>query len=299
MATAAGTPTAAAPASPIPTPSPASQREEPPLPEARQEVASAATGDRLLVAGGFDGNGQSRAEAFIFNGASWSGAPSLPLRLDHPSAAEFGGAVYLSGGFSSGPASARAFRFASGAWTELAPMHHARGAHALVEVRQKLYAIGGQSGGAQVAAVEVYDPQSGAWTDVAQLPAPRNHVGGFAYGALACAAGGRAPNVNRVDCLDTRSSAWVQLPGLPAPTSGAGAGSVLTDFPAVAGGEDSAESRLVAEVWRYAGDHWTSEPMLHPRHGIQLAAFHGRLWACGGADRPGYSATSICTSIAI
>jgi hypothetical protein len=38
--------------------------------------------------------------------------------------------------------------------------------------------------------------------------------------------------------------------------------------------------------------------MLNPRHGVQLAFFGGRAWACGGATAAGYQAAADCTSIA-
>src|ERR1700736_1355077 len=59
---AAGTSTPA----PSPTPTgPLSQRAEVPLPVAREETAAAATGDTLMVAGGFDTAGRDRAEGFL------------------------------------------------------------------------------------------------------------------------------------------------------------------------------------------------------------------------------------------
>lgn len=294
-ATASATPTA------VPTPTPRSQQDEPPLPVAREETAAAATADRLYVIGGFDGSGQSRPEVYVFDGHSYTNGPPLPIGLDHPSAAEFDGAIYLAGGFANGPASARVFKLDAGApaWTEIAPMHHARGALALVQVHERLYAIGGNSGGVQVAPVEELDPAAGTWTDVAQLPQPRNHVAGFGLGALACVAGGRTPNVTRVDCLNVDSHAWAQLAPLPQATSGAGGAAVLNSFPVVAGGEDPGESRIVDQVARYANGGWTSEPMLHPRHGFQLAPFHGRLWACGGGEQAGLHPVTTCTSIAV
>jgi len=67
----------------------------------------------------------------------------------------------------------------------------------------------------------------------------------------------------------------------------------------VAGGENAAESTLVGHVFRFTGGSaWTDEPMLVPRHGIQLAVFGGRAWACGGATAAGYQAAADCTSIA-
>ena len=66
----------------------------------------------------------------------------------------------------------------------------------------------------------------------------------------------------------------------------------------VAGGENAAESTLVGHVYRFSGGSaWGDEPMLVPRHGIQLALYRGRAWACGGATAAGYQAAADCTSI--
>jgi hypothetical protein len=136
------------------------------------------------------------------------------------------------------------------------------------------------------------------WNDVATLPVPRDHGAGFAWQGLACIAGGRFPTTARVDCYDPVSSGWARMPDLPFPTSGAGA-IALDSQVVVAGGENAAESTLVDHVLRFTGgSSWTDEPMLVPRHGVQLAIFGGRAWACGGATAAGYHAAADCTSIA-
>ncbi len=263
---------------------------------ARQEVASAALPGRLFVIGGFDAGYVSRAETYVFDGTSWSAGPRLPIGLDHPSAAVLSGILYVAGGYSGGPASARAFRLDGDHWTDLAPMHHARGALALVAAGAYLYALAGAAG-ADVAPAERYDPQAGSWTDLPSLARPRNHVAGFELNGAACLAGGRSPNVSTVEC--TEGGRWSSLPDLPAATSGAGAGTLPNGVPVVAGGEDPGESRLVDQVAYFRAGAWTARPMLHPRHGIQLALFGARLWACGGADLPGLHPVPTCTSIAL
>jgi hypothetical protein len=65
----------------------------------------------------------------------------------------------------------------------------------------------------------------------------------------------------------------------------------------VAGGEDASERALVTSVYRLRGSAWIPEPMLTPRHGLQLGEVAGRLWACGGGIAPGVHATAVCTSI--
>jgi N-acetylneuraminic acid mutarotase len=265
------------------------------IPAPRQEVASAVTPDGLYVAGGFDAAGRSSASVYRFR-SGWSEASPLPRPLDHPSAAELGGRLYVAGGFSNGSASADLYRLDGDSWRSLALMHRARGGLALVAAGGRLLAIGGAAA-SDVAMVEAYDPSRNAWSDVSALPQPRNHLAGFIFDGKACVAGGRSPNTARVDCLDPATASWSRLPDLPRPTSGAGA-VALDGMVIVAGGEDPGESRLVDQVARLRQGAWSVEPMLVPRHGIQLAAYDGRAWACGGADQAGYHAVANCTTIA-
>jgi non-specific serine/threonine protein kinase len=248
------------------------------------------------VVGGFDVQGRSRAETFVFEGTQWKLGPALPLGLDHLSAATFDNILYVAGGFSNGAASARLFRLDGDHWTELAPLHHARGALALVGADDALWALAGLGPGGEVGPGERYDIAGNSWTDLPAIPRPRDHVAGFGWGQRVCVAGGRSPNTAQVDCLDTATREWTAGPSLPMPTSGAGGGALRN--PVVAGGEDPQETRIVNFVARLRGDTWTSEPMLHPRHGIQLAVFHGRLWACGGGEQAGLHPVATCTSIA-
>jgi non-specific serine/threonine protein kinase len=270
---------------------------EPALPTAVQETAAAATSDRLFVVGGYDAKGTSTATVFVFDGTAWTTGPALPIAVNHPGAASVNGTVYEAGGFAGSGATARAFALDAGApaWREIAPMHHARGALALLAVAGKLYAIGGRSGSTQIAPTEVYDPSADRWTDVADLPRARNHVAGYVDGARACVAGGREPDTSSaINCFDTATGTWAPGPALKQPTSGALA-ALVGGALIVAGGEPSGETSLVTVVqeWR---NGWTTEPMLVPRHGTGYAAFQGRVWACGGATAPGVHATAACTS---
>lgn len=270
------------------------------LPVALEESAAAAAGGNLYVIGGFDAAGNSLRNVWVFNGSAWSAGPRLPLGLDHTSAATLGDHVYVAGGQSSGRASARFFRLDGSTWTELAAMHHPRGGHTLLAAENRLYVIGGNAGAANVGPAEVYDPSSGAWSDLPAMPAPRNHVAGFViYGADVCAAGGRSPNTARVDCFDLNTASWVQFPDLPRPTSGAGATSLLDGRAVVIGGQDAIESRLVDQFAQMQDPHgWNLlATMLVPRHGFELAQFQGRAWACGGGSLPGLHPVATCTSV--
>jgi hypothetical protein len=287
--------------SPSPTPTPVPQQAEAPLPLPRQEVAEgvqSGSPDSLWIVGGFDPQRRSSATVQYFTNGGWVAGPAYPFPVDHAAAATAEGRLFVAGGNSNGAVRADVFRLKQGldGWEPLAPMHHPRGALALVSMGRWLYAIGGLAGG-EVAPVEVYDTMQNAWSDIALLPGPRDHLAGFGWRGLVCVAGGRSPITSRVDCYDPTANSWSRLPDLPVPTSGAGA-LTLGRQVIVAGGENAGESTLVDHVFRFTGDvSWTDEPMLVPRHGIQLADFGGRAWACGGATVAGYQAAVSCTSI--
>lgn len=278
-----------------PTPQPI-QKLEAALPVAIEETAAAASGHNLYVMGGFDAVGNSLDSTYVFDGTSWRGGPRLPLPLDHPSATTLDGSVYIAGGHSFGRDSARLFRLDSDHWTELAPLHYARGGHALVASGGKLYALGGNNARANVSQVEVYDPSSNAWSVVTSLPDPRNHVMGFVLGGAVCVAGGRSPTTARVDCFN---GSWSSLPGLPVATSGGGAAVFAGTDVVVTGGEDASEARILTQLTRYGPvQAWsTGDSMLDPRHGFELAMYEGRAWACGGGSAPGLHPVATCTSI--
>ena len=289
----------ASPIATVPSPSPVPQRVETSLPVALEESGAAVAGGKLYVVGGFDAAGNSLRTVWVFDGSAWSAGPRLPLGLDHVSAASLDDQLYVAGGHSFGRDSARFFRLDGSSWTELAPMRHARGGHALVATANRLYVIGGNAGTANVAPAEVYDPQTRAWSDLPALPVPRNHVAGFEFGLTVCVAGGRSPATARVDCFDPGSSTWLRAPDLPQPTSGAGATSLEDGRAVILGGQDAQETSIVPQFAQLPDPTaWTvQEPMLVPRHGFELALFKGRAWACGGGTLPGLHPVATCTSV--
>lgn len=289
-------------ASPIaasPAPSPQAQRMEAPLPAALEESGAAAAGGKLYVIGGFDAAGNSLSTVWVFDGTAWSAGPRLPLELDHLSAASLDDQVYVAGGHSFGRDSARLFRLDGASWTELPPMRHPRGGHALIAASNRLYVIGGNSATGNMAPAEAYDPQTRSWSDLLALPSPRNHVAGFVFNSGVCVAGGRSPATARVDCFNPFSSTWVRLPDLPQPTSGAGATTLEDGRAVILGGEDARESSVIDQFAHLPNLRaWTIDGSMRvPRHGFELALFQGRAWACGGGSLPGLHPVATCTSV--
>jgi len=277
-----------------------SQRREPSLPQPREETAAAALKAKLYVIAGFDAAGRDTNTVYVFDGRKWSTGPSLPTAVDHPAAAVGAGRLYVVGGFGASGASSQTFVLSpSGrSWSTAGMMHRARGALALVALGNQLYALGGKdAAGAEIAPAEVYQISSRSWTELIDLPHPRDHLAGFSYRGWACAAGGRSPNTARVDCYDPGHHAWHRLPDLPMPTSGAGAAS-YGGVVMVGGGELAAEGGgIIAQLALLSNGKWEMGTMLVPRHGIEFAPYKGRIWACGGGIAPGLHPVAACTSI--
>jgi N-acetylneuraminic acid mutarotase len=254
----------------------------------------------LWVAGGYDRARNSSAAVFVFDGSTWTSGPPLPIAVNHPGAATINDDIYVAGGFTPAGATNRVFELARGAtaWREVAPMRRARGALSLITAGGRLYAVGGRDGYRQIAVPETYEPQRNSWSDIAPMPDPRNHLAAYLNGTLACVAGGRTPATSAaIDCFDTAMAQWRRHGDLPIATSGAAAARI-GGVTLVAGGDPSAETRLVDVVQRFAASAWTTERMLVPRHGTAFAVYDGRLWMCGGAIAPGFRAVATCTSLA-
>src|SRR6266550_2182396 len=72
-----------------------------PLPVARSEVAGARVGSSIAVVGGFLADGSNSARADLYSPARdrWTRLPDLPIAVNHPMAAGFGGRLYVFGGY--------------------------------------------------------------------------------------------------------------------------------------------------------------------------------------------------------
>ncbi|KAH7014414.1 uncharacterized protein B0I36DRAFT_338686 [Microdochium trichocladiopsis] len=173
----------------------------PDLPPAtrRGAAAVAAWKDMIVVAGGvkhlniFTGAQTTSNKVSAYNTITkaWLAYPDLPDGgRDHAGGAVWNNTFYLVGGRMGGRSNVKADVFAldlktpEAGWKKKASMPTARGAFALVELNDKLYAFGGEvSKGdrdAQTEAfgsIEVYDPQTDEWEVLDEMPLPRHSTG--------------------------------------------------------------------------------------------------------------------------
>ena len=202
------------------------------LPETLTHSGVAVDGNIVYLVGGYVGNGPATQSVWKYNVATntWSRGPSLPVPRGAGAAVRVDRRLHFFGGINKGylgeADSSDHFVLALDGgtqWQKLAalpnPRNHLTGANAA----GKIYAIGGQHGfdektGNQ-SQVDVYDPVTGAWTQVASLPAPRGHVSSAVFNGRVIVAGGTLNgNIRTADVLvyNPAANVWARLPSLPA-----------------------------------------------------------------------------------
>jgi N-acetylneuraminic acid mutarotase len=296
------------------------------IPTGRSEVAVAVSEQqsKVFVIGG--SGGPERVELYDLATGTWGRAPDLPIRLDHAMAAAAEGlqssapqGVFVFGGYLSGSATARSFRFdaAAGRWEEIAPMPGPRAAAAAVSMGGSIFIVGGADGRGLVAPTYEYNVIAREWRSVAAIPTQRDHLAAAAFGGKVCAVGGRrlsmSVNVAAFECYDPRTDTWAKMPDAPTARGGLGAAAYGNSL-YVVGGEQPAGTFREVEIFDLRTNAWKRGPDLPtPRHGLGVVVVQGtkeivsgsaaftsaRLLVISGGPTPGGSQTTICEAIEV
>lgn len=150
-----------------------------PLPEQVHHLAMAAAGGKIYVSGGYGDLrfNPDRKSTWVYDPKvnQWGRAADMPgPRAAHKLVA-LGGKLYAVGGVGRGAAALWVYDPALDQWDILQwPLPTAREHLAAVAAAGRIYVIGGRwNGRGNLTAVEAYDPATGTWSRMADLPAPR------------------------------------------------------------------------------------------------------------------------------
>jgi N-acetylneuraminic acid mutarotase len=165
-------------------------------------------------------------------------------------------------------------------------------------VNGKLYIFGGYIN-TQIQATtrsDMYDPSTGKWTRIADMPEPLTHTGVAVHGTTIWLVGGfvgdhPGPGTTHVWRYNTLSNTWSRGPALPE-ARGAGAAAMDGDVLHFFGGLTHASSSA-NPVKSDMADHWTLDlangggwktaaPMINPRNHLAGASLNGKIYAIGG-----------------
>jgi serine/threonine protein kinase/N-acetylneuraminic acid mutarotase len=262
----------------------------------RQYAASTAVDGKLWVFGGI-GLKSSSTTSKVYDPASdsWTTGPGLPAPLHHMMAVTYKGEAVVLGGFLPGEEltsgqSDRVYALRDGAWEQLPKLNHARAAAAAAVVGDKIVVVGGQADGKLVPQTEVFDGER--WTDVEDMPTPREHLGAASDGRYLYAVGGRAlsadQNSGTLERYDPAGDSWTKLDPMPKPTGSVGVTYANGRVIAI-GGEATTSVSDAVQAYDIPKGAWSQLPALPAaRHGVAVSAIEDSIYAIGGATEPGH-----------
>jgi non-specific serine/threonine protein kinase len=216
----------------------------PDLPVSVDHAAAASSRGRLVVVGGYGADRQPLRAAYLFDGSGWRTLPPPPEeRAAAAAAATAGGTVWVVGGRTrDGLAKTMlALDLRTLRWKVVRgprPREHL----AATALGGRVYAIGGRLAGydTNLATVEAYDPRTGRWRRLRDLPTPRGGTGAAAVAGRIVSVGGESPTGTErtVWALRPPSGSWTRLPDLPTPRHGLGVVALGGRVWGVAGGPE-------------------------------------------------------------
>lgn len=277
-------------------------------PSARHENGFVAVGERLYLIGG---RGERPLDIFDPVTGLWSQGAKPPFEIHHMQAIAYDEKLYvlgaMTGGFPEEPPLANILIYdpATDAWSEgpEIPEDRRRGGSGVVLHEGLIYMVGGNTRGhmsGYVPWVDVFDPETGRWTELPDAPHSRDHFHAAVIDGRLYAAGGRTSShdtgevmsltVGPVDVYDIENQRWHTLEA-PIPTQRAGTATVaFNGLLVVLGGESTSQEEAHSEVEAYnpETEEWLSLPPLPVgRHGTQATLFDGDLHIVAGSENRG------------
>jgi non-specific serine/threonine protein kinase len=126
-------------------------------------------------------------------------------------------------------------------WTDAAPIPTPREHLSATTDGTFVYAVGGRnlSSDKNSAAFERFDPATGAWQTMPNMPTPRGGVAATCIDGRIVAAGGEEPTrvLNTVEAYDIDTGTWTTLPPLPVARHGMALAAVGNSVYAVGGAQ--------------------------------------------------------------
>ena len=226
----------------------------------------------------------------------WTMGATMPLPRSEHAVAEFGGRIWVLGGYPPGRLPSdlvQVYDPATSRWSlgpKLPqPIHHTH----VAAVGDRIYVLGGEIEGAStgkpevfVANVWMHDPKVGGWVARSAMPTPRGGGGKAVIDGKIYIAGGRPPGGSAFEVYDPATDKWEKLPDLPTQRNHL-AMVALNGKIIVAGGRTGpgamAERVDTVEIYDPKTRRWTKgAPLPAPRGGITGAAHAGCMFVFGG-----------------
>lgn len=270
-------------------------------PIALTEVAAAAHGGRIWVAGGLDGQGRAVARVLVYDPATdaWSEGPALPEPVHHAALVSDGDSLLLIGGYAGdgfGRPTDAVWRLeGDGPWLPDRPLPEPRAAGAAAWNGRGRVMYGGGVGPGGVTA-DVFVQEDHGWRFLASLSRPREHLAASSSGAgsvtfLGGREGGLDGNLGTVDLVSAEGVVG-RTEDLPTARGGIAAFSAGALGDCVVGGEGPNGTFGAVECIGINAVS-TLPGLTVPRHGLGAAILDGRAYTLLGGPQPGLTVSDV------
>jgi serine/threonine protein kinase/N-acetylneuraminic acid mutarotase len=195
---------------------------QPPLPVPLHHAAATTYRGQVVVIGGASDNiAQASNQVFVLRGDSWAKLPSLNHARAAPAVATVGDRIVVTGGQNEKKVVHQTEVFDGTSWREAADEPTAREHSAAVSDGRYFYVLGGRflSSDKNSAAFDRFDPESGKWTSLPDMPNPHGSYGATFIDGRIVAVGGEEPTkvIATADMYDIAENKWITLTPMPTP----------------------------------------------------------------------------------
>ncbi|MEE6165009.1 MULTISPECIES: Kelch repeat-containing protein [unclassified Mycolicibacterium] len=193
---------------------------QPPLPiPLNHATATTYRGEVVVIGGAVDELANASNKVYALRGGGWVELPSLTHARAAAAAAVVGDKLVVAGGQNEKQLVPQTEVFDGQSWKDAADLPTPREHLAAVSDGTYVYTVGGRflSADKNSAAFERFDPQSGQWTKLVDMPTPRGSYGATFIDGRIVALGGEEPTrvLGTAEMYDIAEAKWISLPPMP------------------------------------------------------------------------------------
>jgi len=193
---------------------------QPPLPiPLHHATAATYRGEVVVIGGATDNIAQASNKVYALRGGSWVDLPPLGHARAGGAAAVVGEKLVVVGGQNDKKIVPQTEVFDGNSWKDAGDMPIPREHLAAVSDGTYVYAIGGRflSADKNTAEFDRFDPSSGKWTSLVNMPTPRGSYGAAFIDGRIVAVGGEEPTqvLAVAEMYDIAENKWTTLPPMP------------------------------------------------------------------------------------
>ncbi|SBS75744.1 Serine/threonine protein kinase with Kelch repeats [uncultured Mycobacterium sp.] len=193
---------------------------QPPLPvPLHHATATTYRGEMVVIGGSSDELANASNKVYALRGSNWVELPSLTHARAAAAAAVVGDMLVVAGGQNEKQLVAQTEVFDGKSWKDAADLPTPREHLAAVSDGTYVYTVGGRflSADKNSAAFERFDPSSGQWTRLVDMPTPRGSYGAAFIDGRIVAVGGEEPTqvLGTAEMYDIAEGKWISLTPMP------------------------------------------------------------------------------------